>query len=533
MATLARAYAPDGPEERLLRARLETLRAERERYLVRSQVAGTVLRRFIEPGDVAQPGRALLEIAADGPVEAICQAEERQLARLSLAQPAWVVPDALPELRAEAVLSFIAPAVDPTTGAIELRFRLLDPPAALRQDMTVSVEVETARLEQALVVPNEALGGPDGRRIRVVREGRVEELTVEVLARGLERSAIAGPLSSGERVLVYAERRRPGNGCGCARALMPLRFEALLALRLLREGRVQTWLILAGIAVGVAVIVFVTALIAGLQASIIERTLGTQAHIKIVPPEERALRALAAGEAEAIAIEQRAQRLRSIGNWPALLAALRQDRDILAAAPIVSGPALARRGAASRAVALLGIEPESYLRIVPTHEKLQAGRFDLSGDQVLIGSLLAADLGAKPGERLRLETSGERARTVTVAGIFELGVRDLDQRLVYLGLKPAQSLLDLPAGITGIDLKVQEIFAAERIARRLQAALGVQAESWMQTNRNLLDALAAQSSSTRLISFFVAISAAFGIASVLAVSVVQKTREIGILRAVG
>lgn len=314
---------------------------------------------------------------------------------------------------------------------------------------------------------------------------------------------------------------------------MPLRFEALLALRLLREGRVQTWLILSGIAVGVAVIVFVTALIAGLQASIIERTLGTQAHIKIVPPEERALRALAAGEAEAIAIEQRAQRLRSIGNWPALLAALRQDRDILAAAPIVSGPALARRGAASRAVALLGIEPESYLRIVPTHERLLAGRFDLSGDQVLIGSLLAADLGAKPGERLRLETSGERARTVTVAGIFELGVRDLDQRLVYLGLKPAQSLLDLPAGITGIDLKVQEIFAAERIARRLQAALGVQAESWMQTNRNLLDALAAQSSSTRLISFFVAISAAFGIASVLAVSVVQKTREIGILRAVG
>lgn len=210
LATLARAYAPDGPEERLLRARLETLKAERERYLVRSQVAGTVLRRFIEPGDVAQPGRALLEIAADGPVEAICQAEERQLARLSLAQPAWVVPDALPELRAEAVLSFIAPAVDPTTGAIELRFRLLDPPAALRQDMTVSVEVETARLEQALVVPNEALGGPEGRRLRVVREGRVEELMVEVLARGLERSAIAGPLSSGERVLVYAEAPPPG-----------------------------------------------------------------------------------------------------------------------------------------------------------------------------------------------------------------------------------------------------------------------------------------------------------------------------------
>ncbi len=314
---------------------------------------------------------------------------------------------------------------------------------------------------------------------------------------------------------------------------MPLRFEALVAFRLLREGRIQTLLILAGIAVGVAVIVFVTALIAGLQASIIERTLGTQAHIKILPPEEQAQRALPAGEAEPLAIERRAQRLRSIGNWPALLAALRADPEVLAAAPLVSGPALARRGAASRAVALLGIEPESYLRIVPVRERLVAGRFDLSGDQVLIGTLLAADLGVRPGERLRLESGAENSRVVTVAGVFELGVRDLDQRLVYLGLKPAQSLLALPGGITGIDLRVSAIFRAETIAERLRRALGVQAESWMATNRNLLDALAAQSSSTRLISFFVAVSAAFGIASVLAVSVVQKTREIGILRAVG
>jgi lipoprotein-releasing system permease protein len=312
---------------------------------------------------------------------------------------------------------------------------------------------------------------------------------------------------------------------------MPLRFEAFLAVRLLREGRAQTLLILVGIAVGVAVIVFVTALIAGLQASIIERTLGTQAHIKIVPPEEEARRALP--DAEPLALERRAQRLRSIGNWPGLLMALRADPEIVVAAPIVSGPALARRGAANRAVALLGIEAESYLRIVPVDERLSAGRFDLSGEQVLIGSLLAADLGVRPGERIRLETQDDRARTVTVAGIFELGVRDLDQRLVYLGLKPAQSLLGLPGGISGIDLRIAEIFAAERIAARLRASLGVQAESWMATNRNLLDALAAQSSSTRLISFFVALSAAFGIASVLAVSVVQKTREIGILRAVG
>jgi HlyD family secretion protein len=210
LAALARAYAPNGVEEQLLRARAAALEAERARYQVRSQVAGIVLRRFVEPGDVAQPGRPLLEIAAEGPVEAICQAEERQLERLALGQRAVVVPDAWPELRAEATLVHIAPAVDPTTGGIELRFRLGDPPPELRQDMTVSVEVELARLEGALVVANEALGGADGRRIRLARAGRVEELEVRVLARGLAHSAIAGPLRAGEQALVYAEAPPPG-----------------------------------------------------------------------------------------------------------------------------------------------------------------------------------------------------------------------------------------------------------------------------------------------------------------------------------
>lgn len=210
LAALARAYAPGGAEERLLRARLAALDAERARYLVQSRVAGTVLRRFVEPGDVASPGKPLLEIAADGDLEAIAQAEERQLSRLAPGQRAWVVPDALPGLRAEATLVFIAPAVDPATGGVELRLRLVDPPAELRQDMTVSVEIEVARLEQALIVANEALGGEDGKRLRMLREGKVEEVAVEVLARGLSASAIAGPVRAGEIALTYDSAPPPG-----------------------------------------------------------------------------------------------------------------------------------------------------------------------------------------------------------------------------------------------------------------------------------------------------------------------------------
>ena len=313
-------------------------------------------------------------------------------------------------------------------------------------------------------------------------------------------------------------------------------FEWTLATRLLLEGRAQTLLIITGIGVGVAVIVFLTALIGGLQKQIIDRTLGTQAHIRVRPPEElaRPLRNEAEAEAGLISqVDQRAQRLRALDQWQRIEQSLLAADDITAVSPLASGPALARRGAASRSVVILGIEPERYTRIVPVQDSLQEGRFAIVGNDIAIGRQLATELGARLGDRLRLDAGDGRADVFTIVGIFELGVRDIDQRFVYTALKPAQSLLDLPGGVSSLDLRVTEIFQAEPIAQRISARLGVNAESWMTLNRNVLDALSAQSMSTNLIKFFVGLSAAFGIASVLAVSVVQRGREIGILRAMG
>jgi lipoprotein-releasing system permease protein len=206
---------------------------------------------------------------------------------------------------------------------------------------------------------------------------------------------------------------------------------------------------------------------------------------------------------------------------------------VTAVSPLVSGPALARRGAASRAVVLMGIDPERYVRIVPVPDNVKEGRWRIVGNDVAIGRELAKDLGAQLGDRIRLDTGDGRSDVFTIVALFELGVRDLDGRFVYLAMKPAQSLLDLPGGATSIDLRVREIFEAEDVAQRIAARLGIQAESWMTLNSNILGALAAQSMSTNLIKVFVGLSAAFGIASVLAVSVVQRGREIGILRAMG
>ncbi len=310
--------------------------------------------------------------------------------------------------------------------------------------------------------------------------------------------------------------------------------EWLIALRFLLDNRMQSLLIIFGIAVGSAVIVFITALITGLQANVIERTLGTQAHIRILPPDE-VNRVLPADDGSwSLVLENpRAQRLRSIINWQDIRDVLDEDPQVLAVSPVISGPAIARRGVARASVALLGIDPMRYQQIIPLTDDLIAGQFTVGAGNAVIGKELARDLGLGIGDKLKLDAGEGREAVVDIAGIFELGVRELDARYVYLDLKQTQTLLDLAGGVTVIDTTVGEIFEADRIAKRLARLTGLRAESWMETNGQLLNALSSQSMTTEMIRIFVGISVAFGIASVLAVSVVQRTREIGILRAMG
>ncbi|MBL0162563.1 MAG: ABC transporter permease [Xanthomonadales bacterium] len=310
--------------------------------------------------------------------------------------------------------------------------------------------------------------------------------------------------------------------------------EWTLALRFLREGRIQSVLILVGIAVGVAVIVFLTALITGLQYNIIERTLGTQAHIKVEAPDEvNRILPGAANVVQLVLETKRAQRLRSINNWQQVRDALDVLPEVTAVSPIISGPAFARRGEAIKSVALVGIDVDRYTRIIPLQEDIIDGHLRVGAGDAVIGSQLARDLGAGVGDKLRLDAGAGRGSIINIAGIFELGVRELDARYVYLDMKQAQSLLNLPGAATVIDVTVRDIFGANEVAARIAGLTGLKAESWMQTNSQLMNALDSQRLSTQMISFFVAISVALGIASVLFVSVIQRTREIGILRAMG
>jgi lipoprotein-releasing system permease protein len=311
-------------------------------------------------------------------------------------------------------------------------------------------------------------------------------------------------------------------------------FEWIAAARFMREGLAQTLLIVAGVALGVGVIVFMSALIAGLQSNIIRRTLNYVAPIEIVPPEQVA-RPQRPGEAASVAatVQPRSQQLRSIDQWQKVLAQVDEVPGVVAATAVVSGPGFALRGDANKSVNITGIEPDSYLRVIGLGDKIVAGRMALGTSDIVIGIELAKDLGAGVGDKLRLTTATGAAETLTVAAIFDFGNKGINERNVYVGLRTAQNLLDLVGGVSSIQIKVEDPFAAQLIAEDIGSRTGLEADSWIKTNAQFFTAMAAQRLSNTLIRLFVGLTAALGIASVLVVSVVQKSKEIGILRAMG
>ena len=317
-----------------------------------------------------------------------------------------------------------------------------------------------------------------------------------------------------------------------------LGFERRVATRFLREGRMQTLLIIVGVAAGVAVVTYISALISGLQANTLNKTLGAQAHLSISPLEDTVIAAgpaAPAGTAVLAQTQPRAQRTRSLANWQTLLPLLEALPGVAAASPMVAGAGLALRGEAQRSIALVGVELDRYDHIVNLRAKVVAGVARLAPGEAIIGTELAADLGVRVGDRLNIATGAGSALSdsVRVTALVDLGVRELNRRTVIVPLRTAQSLVGLPGGVTNIDLALHDVWAASELAATLARRWPYKVESWQATNAGLVSALRAQSVSTALIRGVVMVVVVLGIASVLVVSVVQKRREIGILRAMG
>ena len=317
-----------------------------------------------------------------------------------------------------------------------------------------------------------------------------------------------------------------------------LPFEWIVAIRFLKEGRMQTLFIVTGVAIGVGVIVFMSALLSGLQANFMRRVLSAQAHIQLLQPQQitRQLLPMPSNGVEPVemaSVQAPVQQKKSIDQWQSIATQVQALHGVRIVSPVVSGSIVVLRGSANRAVTVSGVDPNSYFQIVDFSDKMVRGTWHLAGNDILIGTDLSADLGVDVGEKLHVTTADGANSALTVVGVFDLGSKGVNQRNTFTTLRTAQSLLNLPAGVTSIEVTVDDIYAAETIAPRIAAATGGEADSWIKNSAQFFAAISAQTTANTAIRFLVALSVAFGIASVLVVSVVQKSREIGILRAMG
>lgn len=314
-----------------------------------------------------------------------------------------------------------------------------------------------------------------------------------------------------------------------------MKFELKVALRFMRSGKSQTLFIIIGIAVGVAVQIFLGSLITSLQGSLVDETIGNSSHITIRSEEDATTRILEAGEPGAILLRGNAATTqKELDNWSLIVDEIGKDEAVTAISPTLQGTALVRSGGTDKSVQIKGILLEQADLIYEISDRMVEGNPVAEGNTILIGTKLATDLGIRPGGNLNLLLPNGESVRLLVGGTFDLQNEAANSSLMFMDLRRAQKLFNTGDGITAIEVQVKDPFAVDTIADDWKQRLsGVKVEQWKELNQQLLTALSSQSSSSYTIQFFVIISITFGIASVLAVSVIQKSKEIGILKAMG
>jgi lipoprotein-releasing system permease protein len=309
-------------------------------------------------------------------------------------------------------------------------------------------------------------------------------------------------------------------------------YETHIALRFLLKGRGQTILLLSGIAVGVAVQFFLSSLIGGLQLSLIERTVGSAPHIFLLPPDNLPTSILLGDGQTVDSRRVPYSELNEVLSWQQYYDFLKTVPGVAAACPVAGGQGFIERGGATENVSVKGILPEEGARIYQFDRNLKSGRAELGGDSAVVGLSVADKLRLDLGDRFFVRNSKGKGDTFMVTGIIDLGSVQANAQ-VFLSLDRAQSFLDLD-GVSAIEIKVGDPFAAESLAADFRREFSrVKFESWQARNRELLTALRSQSGSSGVIQFFVLFAISLGIASVLGLAAVQKSRQLGILKAMG
>ncbi|MFH0915203.1 MAG: FtsX-like permease family protein [bacterium] len=289
--------------------------------------------------------------------------------------------------------------------------------------------------------------------------------------------------------------------------------ELKIAWRFLWRSKVQSILIILGIAVGIAVQVFVGSLIMSLQESLLDSTVGSSSHVTLEP---------GTGEAALAFTGQDRQNIRS-------------DPRVIAVAPVQILSALIPVGGLSAPVVVKAGTYEDLNSIYKLSEKLVAGEVSLDGDHILVGEDFAAKYGLALGDAVKLVLADGSAIDVQLEGVFDLGSQAANQQSVFAGLAGVSQAVGRPSDqVSAVEMQIRDVFASPQVAAEVARKYPrLQVTDWQATNSELLTGLQSQRTSSYMIQVFVIIAVMLGIASTLAISAVQKTKQIGILKALG
>jgi lipoprotein-releasing system permease protein len=322
-----------------------------------------------------------------------------------------------------------------------------------------------------------------------------------------------------------------------------LPFELLLALRYLRPKRtfvsIITLISIVGVALGVAVLIIVISVMSGFDHDLRDKILGYKSHLTITQWDP---------------VNQTTTPMK---DFPAVAAVIAKNPSVRGVAPFVMGPVLVEtQGDTNRAglqdtPVLRGVDPVAEGNVSDLPRKVIFGNFDLSGHGMVVGSDFARNLNLRLGDHLAVYSAHEIKKMLNaynnnehvvsspsdfeVRGIFSMGYYEFDAHVVITSLANAQDMYDLDDAVHGALVMLKDPYSAPGVKDELQKALGddVYIETWMEQSSDLLDAIKVEKGLMFYIMFFIVIVASFGITCTLITFVILKTREIGIMKAVG
>ncbi len=312
---------------------------------------------------------------------------------------------------------------------------------------------------------------------------------------------------------------------------MNLPYQLFIALRYLKTKKkhkgisVNTLISTGGVAVGVMALLVVLSVMSGFHEDLQRKILGVNAHMVVLSYRG------------------------TMSDYKDVIGSLKEDKDVLSTAPFVMGQVMVSFGKRAHGVFLRGIDAGLETKTTDLGKYVKEGRLDqLSAEDkmpgIIIGKELAGSIGAFKGDIISiLSPVGKigplgmlpKIRQFKVVGIFEVGMFEYDSNLVITDIRAAQEFFDMKADVTGIQLRLADIYKAPEIRERIQKKLGfpLYAKDWMQMNRNLFSALKLEKFAMFIILILIILVASFNIVSTLIMNVIEKKREIAILKAMG